>query len=175
MSEASGQAVRDAVMRWLLDEGFEVRKLEALQGAKLVWGLDAFTPPPLRVNMKVFQPERPKDKVVIMLGVKVSPEHLAELSNLDRADRVRFSSRLLLRILSVCRTCGVAFQPNLVDFRAITVVKAIYLDRLDRTAFMEATLTLLNTFLTIIATFNEAFPRLTKGLVGEERRPSTHM
>ncbi|PUA33560.1 MAG: hypothetical protein B7O98_03850 [Zestosphaera tikiterensis] len=93
---------RDLVSKWLVEEGFEIRKFEGgVTPLKVVWGLDVFTPPP-KLNIKIVQYEGREDRYFLLLGVGISPEHRRELDRLNVEGRLRFSSKLVSRVLSVC-------------------------------------------------------------------------
>ncbi len=158
--------VRDLITGWLIDEGFEVRNFTLPEPAEVVWGLDVFTPPPLRVNLKIFKPKDRRDRVMMILGVGISPEHLRRLAKLGSKGRLSFSSKLLRNILSVCNYCSVAIQPNPIDPQAVTVGIAVFDSEVhedSKPRFLEKVMLLVNTFLAIISTFNEEFP-----VVGDE-------
>ena len=158
--------------KWFIDEGFEVKKLAAPPQLKVVWGLDIYTPPPLKINIKVFQPVQGQDKVVFLLGVTVAPEHRSALGKLALDDRIRFSSRLLRTLACVCSDCATALQPNPIDLQAITVAKPLYVNEIEgngKSVVMSTIAKLVNSFLAIISTFNEEFPEAFKG--GSKRGP----
>ncbi|MCD6084908.1 MAG: DUF2299 family protein [Desulfurococcales archaeon] len=147
--------------KWFIDEGFEVKKLSGPPQLKVVWGLDTYTPPPLKVNIKVFQPTHGGDKVVFLLGVSVAPEHRSALGKLEVNEKIRFSSKLLRTITCVCNDCATALQPNPVDLQAITVAKPLYISEIEdkgKPIVMGTIARLINSFLAIISTFNEEFP-----------------
>ncbi len=157
---------QELITNWLIEEGFEVKKLTVMPPIKILWGLDVFTPPPLRVNLKIFKPENRNDRVIILLGVGISPEHRAALSKLTEEQRLKFSSKLLSRILSVCNICTVAIQPNPVNPQAVSVGTTVFDVEITDTfkpRFTERISLLINSFLTIVSTFNEEFPVIPKG------------
>ncbi len=158
-----GRRIKELITNWLVDEGFEVKNLDSLPPIEMVWGLDVFTPPPLKVNLKIFKPGDRRDRVILLLGVGISPEHLSKLSRLKPEDRLRFTSKLLRRILSVCNTCNVAIQPNPVEPQALTVALTMFdrdISEDSKPVFLERITLLVNAFLTIVSTFNEDFPAL---------------
>ena len=166
------QDLESRITRWFIDEGFEVKKLVAPPQLKVVWGLDIYTPPPLKINIKVFQPVQGQDKIVFLLGVTVAPEHRSALSKLSLNDKIRFSSRLLRTLACVCSDCATALQPNAVDLQAITVAKPLYINEIEgggKSVVMSTIAKLVNSFLAIISTFNEEFPEAFKG--GSKRGP----
>jgi len=165
----------ELVSKWLIEEGFNVRKLETQPHFKIAWGLDVYTQPPLHVNLKIFRPEGKDDRYVLLLGVAVSPEHKKKLSELSAEEALRFSSKLMYRIISVCPTCNTGLQPSPVDLQAITVARIIFRSELSgsyKPRFVEHVYTLINAFFTIVSTFNEEFPVIPpKTKAGKE--PST--
>ena len=118
--------VKKLITEWLVEEGFEVKKLPATPQVRFTWGLDIFTPPPLRVNIKIFKPEERPDRVIMLLGVGVSPEHQQALTRLKPEERLKFSSRLLYRLIMACNSCSIAIQPNPVDPKGVSVALTFF-------------------------------------------------
>jgi len=169
---------KEMLTSWLLDEGFEVKKLSVTPPLKITWGIDVFTPPPMRVNVKIFQPENREDRIILLLGVGISPEHMSELSKLSDKDRLKFSSKLLSRVIGVCNICSAAIQPNPITPQGISVGMTIFLSEIDegyRPRFMEKLTVLVNVFLTVVSTFNEHFPVIPKGKGKETETTTTRM
>jgi len=173
--EKKSTDIKDTIMQWLLEEGVEVKKLEAPPHLRIKWGFDIFTPPPLRVNIKIFQPEKFNDRIVILLGVQVSPVHLAELNRKNREEKVRFSAKLLKGIISVCSDCSIALQPSLVDFNTISVAKTLFHDNLTRELLVKTLINMINAYLYIIATFNEELPHVVRDTGEQKETSTTHM
>mgnify|MGYP001626199666 CR=1 FL=1 len=165
----------ELISKWLIEEGFNVRKLETQPHFRIAWGLDVFTQPPLHVNLKVFRPEGREDRYVLLLGVAVSPEHKKKLSELSVEEALKFSSKLMYRVITVCPACNASLQPSLVDIQAITVARIVFRSELSenyKPRFIEYIYTLINAFFTIVSTFNEDFPVVPpKTKTGKE--PST--
>lgn len=165
----------ELVSKWLIEEGFNIRKLETQPHFRIAWGLDVFTQPPLHVNLKVFRPEGREDRYVLLLGVAVSPEHRKKLSELSVEEALRFSSKLMYRIITVCPACNIGLQPSPIDLQAITVARVVFRNELSenyKPRFVEHIYRLMNTFFTIVSTFNEDFPVIPpKTRTGKE--PST--
>lgn len=165
----------ELISKWLIEEGFNVRKLEAQPHFRIAWGLDVFTQPPLHVNLKVFRSEGREDRYVILLGVAVSPEHKKKLSELSSEEVLRFSSKLMYRIISVCPVCNTGLQPSPLDLQAITVARVVFRSELSegyKPRFVEYIHMLINTFFTIVSTFNEDFPVIPPK-TRAEKEPST--
>ncbi len=162
--------------KWFIDEGFEVRKITAPPQLKVVWGLDIYTPPPLKINIKVFQPVQGQDKIVFLLGVSVAPEHRSALGKLGLNEKIRFSSKLMRTLTCVCSDCATALQPNPVDLQAVTVAKPLYISEIEsggKPVIMSTIAKLVNSFIAIISTFNEEFPEAFKK--GKGGTATTHI
>ncbi|MCD6324433.1 MAG: DUF2299 family protein [Desulfurococcales archaeon] len=158
--------VEKLVTNWLIEEGYEVKKLPQIPQVKFTWGLDVFTPPPLRVNIKLFKPEDRNDRVILLLGVGVSPEHQAAISRLPREGRLKFSSKLLSRLIQACATCSIAIQPNPIEPQGISVALTVFDAEITedfKPRLMEKMTVMINAFLLIVSTFNEEFPVIPKG------------
>jgi len=171
------QRIKELITNWLVEEGFEVKNLGSLPPIQIAWGLDVFTPPPLKVNLKVFKPKGREDRIIILLGVGVSPAHAKKLAKLKPEGRLRFSSKLLGRVLSVCNICNVAIQPNPVEIQAITVALTVFDSRIkedSKPEFLERITLVVNAFLEIISTFNEEFPTLPEA-EGKEESTTTRI
>ncbi len=158
--------VQNLITKWLIDEGFEVKKLTPSPQVRFKWGVDVFTPPPLRVNIKIFKPDERPDRVILLLGVGVSPEHQAALARLKDEGRLKFSSKLLSRLITACNTCSIAIQPNPIDPKGVSVGLTIFDDEVDeafKPRLLSKLMVLVNSFLIIVSTFNEDFPIIPKG------------
>jgi len=168
--------VKELITSWLIEEGFEVKKLPPTPQVRFTWGLDLYTPPPLRVNIKVFKPEERQDRVIILLGVGVSPEHQQALSKLKPEERLKFSSKLLYRLITVCNICSVAIQPNPVDIKGVSVAMTFFDSEVNnnfKPRLLNMLMTMVNSFLLIVSTFNEAFPVVSGGV--REKSTTTRM
>lgn len=165
----------ELVEKWLIEEGFNVRRLEPQPPFKVVWGLDVFTQPPMNINFKVFRPEGREDRYVLLIGVAVSPEHRRKLNELSPEEVLKFTSKLMCRVISMCPACNVVVQPSTVDPQAISVAQAVFRDEVSegfKPRFVERVYVLINSFFTIVSTFNEEFPIIpAKAKSGKE--PST--
>lgn len=168
-------ATDELIGRWLIEEGFNVRRLETHPPFKVVWGLDIFTQPPLNINLKIFRPEGREDRYVLLLGVAVSPEHKKKLRELSSEDVIKFSSKLMTRVISVCPTCNIGLQPSVADLQAVTVAQVIFRDEVNdrfKPRLLERVYVLINAFFMIISTFNEEFP-LMPPKIKSGKEPST--
>jgi len=158
--------IKELITNWLIEEGFEVKKLPQAPQVKFIWGLDIFTPPPLKVNIKLFKPEEKPDRIIFLLGVGVSPEHQVSLSKLSPEKRLSFSSKLLYRLITACNRCSVAIQPNPVDPKGISVGLTVFDTEINegfKPELLSRLMVLVNSFLLIVSTFNESFPVVPKG------------
>ncbi len=168
-------ATDELIGRWLIEEGFNVRRLETQPPFKVVWGLDIFTQPPLNINLKIFRPEGREDRYVLLLGVAVSPEHKRKLGELSPEDVIKFSSKLMARVISVCPTCNIGLQPSVADLQAVTVAQVIFRDEVNdrfKPRLLERVYVLINAFFMIISTFNEEFPMMPPK-IKSGKEPST--
>ncbi len=146
------------ISSWLLSEGFRVEKLEPLPRLKVAWGLNVYTPPPLVVNIKIFQPAGHEDRIVLLLGVNISPDHQRELNKLDDSERYRFMSKMLLDIIHLCPDCKFAIQPNMMSPKTIIVSKTLYYEELSRPKLVNEIVRLVNVFMAINANLWIKFP-----------------
>ncbi len=161
---SSSNRLEEVITKWLIDEGFEVKKLDPRFPIKTVWGIDVRTPPPMTVGFSIFKPAERTDRFVILLGVAISPEHLTELSKLKPTERLKFMSRLMLEILKICPTCHVVVEPNPISPRGISTSLTILEETLrkeGRNYLLNSIYRIINTFIAIISYFNEAFPEVT--------------
>jgi len=164
--------VEEVITKWLLDEGFEVKRITTGLPIESSWGLDVRTPPPTRIGFRVFKPKAKPDRTILTLGVAIAKEHLSELNKMRREDRFRFISRLVLELLKVCNTCNILVEPSPIDPRGITITLILiddYIRKSGRQEFLNNVYKLLNTYVAIISYFNEAFPHIpTSKLRGED-------
>jgi len=158
-----GGDIEDVITKWLLDEGFEVKRITAGLPIESSWGLDVRTPPPSRIGFRVFKPKAKPDRTILTLGVAIAKEHLSVLNKMRREDRFRFISRLVLELLKVCNTCNILVEPSPIDPRGITITLILiddYIRKSGRQEFLNSVYKLLNTYVAIISYFNEAFPHI---------------
>lgn len=146
------------ISSWLLSEGFRIEKLEPLPGLKISWGFNVYTPPPLVVNVKVFQPQGQEDKVILLLGVNISPDHQRELSKLDDNERYKFMSKMLLDIIHLCPECKFVIQPNMLSPKAIIISRTLFCNDLTKSKLIDEVVRLVNVFIAINANLWMKFP-----------------
>jgi len=153
--------VHELVSKWLVEESFTIRKLEAPPEAKILWGLDVFTPGQPGVNFKIINPADKSDRVLIVLGIGISPDHKRELEKLRQTDRLKIISNILGKALSVCIDCQITVQPNMVDPQALSILLVLFNEEITlygKPYFMRLIARTLNTYFAIISGFNEWFP-----------------
>ncbi|MEZ0394446.1 MAG: DUF2299 family protein [Desulfurococcaceae archaeon] len=151
----------ELINRWLVEEGFIVRRLEAPPELRIAWGLDVNTPLPPNINFKVMKPADRPDRFVIFLGVTVSPEHRKWLSTKSQQDVLRFTSRLAHMVLSVCNDCQLTIQPSFVDPQTITIALGVFEEEVRegrKGEFVRNVVRVLNAYFTVVSAFNEEFP-----------------
>ncbi|WP_440059386.1 DUF2299 domain-containing protein [Thermogladius sp. 4427co] len=159
----SKHGVEERVNQWLIEEGFIVKKLEAPPEAKISWGLDVNTPPPFQVNFKVFKSSEKPDRLIILIGIVVSPEHRKFLSSLRQEEVLRFMSRLTRIVLSACSDCQLTIQPNLIDPQTLTIASVLFDEEVEKGGkhvFVKTIMKILNSYSIIVSMFNEAYPVL---------------
>ncbi|RLG86735.1 MAG: hypothetical protein DRO15_05790 [Thermoprotei archaeon] len=156
----------DQVLKWLLEAGFKIEKLEELAQAKARWGYKVtLPPPPAPTTIVVFEPEQFTDRLVLFLGVNIAPEHLKELMKLDEKSRVSFISEILLDVVRVCPLCKASIQPNPTNPRSFAVSLLIFYENLSKARLIEDLITLSNVYTAILANFWARLP-ITKAREG---------
>ncbi|AFK51343.1 hypothetical protein TCELL_0919 [Thermogladius calderae 1633] len=159
----SKDSVEERVNEWLIQEGFIVRKLEAPPEARITWGLDVNTPPPFQVNFKVFKTLDKPDRLVVLIGVVVSPEHRKYLTSMRQEEVLRFMSRLTRILLTACVDCQLTIQPSILDPQTLTVALVLFDDEVraqGKQVFLKTVMRVLNAYSIIVSLFNEAYPIL---------------
>lgn len=118
----------DMISRWLIEETFTLRRLEAPPEARIKWGINVSTPGSPGVSFTIVNPADREDRYVLTLAILVSPEHLKELEKLKPADRLKIMHSILSRALAVCIDCKIMVQPNVLNPQAIVVNMDIFED-----------------------------------------------
>ena len=155
----------DKIIKWLVDEGFEVKSIDPRFPVKTVWGIDVMTPPPMKVGFRIFRPAVKPDRFIVLLGVAISPEHLERLSKLKVEERYAFSSRLLLELVKICNICNSVIEPSPLDPRGISVTMIMLkesIENMDKQQFLERIYMILNSYIAIVSYFNSNFPEPPK-------------
>jgi hypothetical protein len=151
----------ELISKWLVEESFTIRRLEAPPEAKILWGLDVFTPGQPSVNFKIINPADKPDRVLIVLGIGISPDHRRELDKLKQTEKLKVISNILGKALSVCIDCQITVQPNMIDPQALSILLALFNEEIalyGKPYFMRLVARTLNTYFAIISGFNEWFP-----------------
>jgi len=102
--------LKSKVMAWLVDEGLEVRGMEVPAKAPVEWSLAATVRVPLQVNLVVQKPSQ-ADKLVVTMGVKLSPQHQASFNSLPEPERADLRASLVEAMFHLCPHCIVIPQP----------------------------------------------------------------
>ncbi|MEM1634846.1 MAG: DUF2299 family protein [Thermosphaera sp.] len=153
--------IYDLISKWLVEESFTIRRLEAPPEAKISWGLDVFTPGHPSVNFKIINPVDKQDRVLLVLGIGISPDHKRELEKLKATERLRVISNIVGKALAVCIDCQITVQPNMVDPQAMSILLVLFNEEIEayrKPYFMRLVARVLNTYFAIISGFNEWYP-----------------
>ncbi len=149
------------VSNWLIEEGFKLGKLEQLPGIEYKWGYNVFAPPPVQVNIKLFQPKPFPTQIVMVMGVSLSKEHQEALSKLSVNERIEFLSTLLIDLTKICPSCRIAIQPNMLEPKAIVVTRVLFEDNISKPLLIDEITRLINCFLVINASLWRKFPKIS--------------
>ncbi|MEL9908653.1 MAG: DUF2299 family protein [Desulfurococcus sp.] len=155
------ESVQDLIVKWLMEESFTTRKLEAPPGAGIKWGINVTTPGNPGVNFTVANPVDKPDRYILALAIVVSPEHARELEKMKPAERLRVMNSILSKALTVCIDCKIMVQPNIITPQTITVNMEFFEDELrgyGKPFFLRLVWRFLNTYLAIVSGFNEWMP-----------------
>ena len=153
------EAVKSKIMEWLIEEGFEVKKMPTPPQAKIRWGLEAITPPPLRVKLNILSIPQRDDVVFFRLPVSLSPQHATAYSKLEKQERVRLYFEIYRGLLSMCPVCHVILAPNPVELKNIMVSRMLHLDSLTRQSLSDTMILLMNSFIMVSAILNTNLAR----------------
>jgi len=104
------EELRAKVLSWLVDEGFEVKKMEVPPQAPLDWSMLVTVKVPIQVNIAIQKP-RESNKVIVSMGVKLSPYHQKAFNSLAEPDRLELRASLVESLLHLCPDCIVVPQP----------------------------------------------------------------
>jgi len=149
----------DQVLKWLLEAGFKIEKLEELAQAKAKWGYKVtLPPPPAPTTIVVFEPKQFTDRLVLFLGVNIAPEHLKELMKLNERSRISFISEIILDVVRVCPLCKVSVQPNPANPQSFAVSLLIFYENLSKAKLIEELIKLSNVYTAILANFWSKLP-----------------
>ena len=158
---SSTKDLEDLVSRCLLEEMFVVTKLDPSTMPGILWGLDVTTPSRPSVRFAVISPIDRQDRVVLALGVVISPEHKRELDKLKPLEKIRAVHSILSRVLLMCPDCKIAVQPSVLDPQALAINMELFADEIKnggKPLFTKRVTRLINTYFIVVSSFNELFP-----------------
>jgi hypothetical protein len=153
--------VKEVISRWLLEESYTISNLEGVSVPGVEWGLAVSTQAPPGVKFSVISPSDKRDRVILVLGVVISPEHRRELEKLSVNERVRLLHTILSKALMVCSDCKIAVKPAISDPQAIVINLEVFNDEIEKygkSYFLRTLYRLINTYLAVVSGFNEWFP-----------------
>jgi len=153
--------IKDLISKWLLEESYTVSNLESMGVPGIIWGFSVSTPGAPGVKFSIICPSDKKDRVILVLGVVISPEHRRELEKLSVSDRIKLLHTILSKALSVCIDCKIAVKPAISDPQALIINIEIFNDEIEKYGkpyFMRLLYRLINTYLSIVSGFNEWIP-----------------
>lgn len=158
--------LKETLSKWLIEEMFIVTQMDTTTVHKISWGLNVATPGTPGVKFAVLIPADKPDRVVLAMGIVISPEHKLELEKQKQVERVRILHSVLSKALMVCPECKIAVQPNILNPHVITINLEIYneeIEKLGKPLFIRHVTRLINTYLAIVSGFNEWFPVVPQG------------
>ncbi|MCE4617746.1 MAG: DUF2299 family protein [Desulfurococcales archaeon] len=148
------ESIKSKITEWLIEEGFEVKKMPVPPKAKLRWGLEALTPPPIRIKLNILSIPQRDDVVFFRLPVSLSDTHQKAYSKLDKQERIRLYFELYRSLLTMCPKCHVILAPNPTDLKNIMVSRMLFLDNVTRQSLSDTMTMLMNSFIVISAVLN---------------------
>ena len=167
-------SLQDLITKWLVEESFVVSRLETPPEARVMWSLGVSTPGTPGVKFTVFLPVDRQDRVVVAMGIAISPEHRGEIEKLKPAERVRVMHSILSKALMVCSDCKIAVQPSILDPQTIGINVEVFEEEVvkyGKPYFVKLLTRFLNAYLAIVSGFNEWFPVVPPGIKEKESRP----
>ncbi len=154
--------IRDRILAWLVEDGYEVQKTQAPPTAPVEWNLLVKVKAPMLVNLNV-QKLKGQDKIAVVMGVRMSPGHLNAFKSRPPAERVSIVASLISDVLKVCPTCIVLHQPpKPEEAEAFIVSREIPLWGLDRRILSDAVRVLANVYQLIVVRLTERLGPATK-------------
>ncbi len=167
------QDIREKIIAWLVDEDHEVKVETPPKGAPIEWVLKVTAKiPPVLARVVIQQPSNKKDRIVVTLGVVVSPQHRDALSKLSLPKRQEVIHKILVDAYKLCPDCVIVVQPNYIDPQSIVITDIIYVDELTKPRLSSSIRKMTNMLAIISAGFNaylEVIPSESRR--GEERQP----
>jgi len=150
LMSGGGDELRDKILAWLVEEGYEVQSTQAPPNAPVDWGLLVRVKAPILVNINV-QKMRGQEKLAIVMGVRMSPAHLNAFKSKPPMERVSIVASVVGDALKMCPLCIVVHQPpNPQEAEAFIVSREIPLWLLDRRTLAEAVRVLANIYQVIV-------------------------
>ena len=142
--------VRDDILSWLVEEGFEVQKGPIPPGAPFDWALLVRVPTPLLVNITVQKPKN-FEKVAFTMVVKFSPEHLQAFKERPVKERISLVADILVDMLKLCPLCIVASQPpRLEETEAILATREVLTENLSKATVVDTVRVLANVYQLVV-------------------------
>jgi hypothetical protein len=142
--------IKENILSWLVEEGFEVQKGPVPPGAPFEWTLLVKVPAPLVVNITIQKPKN-FDKVSFTMVVKLSPEHLQAFRSKPIRERASLIADILIDMLRVCPKCIVINQPPKLDeTEALIATREILYDDLNKTSVVDTLRLLANIYQLVV-------------------------
>ncbi len=148
----------DKVLKWLVESGFKVEKLTEVQTLRAKWGYRVTTPPPIPTTIAIFEPQDYSDRLLLLLGINIAPEHRMGILRMDRSKRLSFMSRVILDILRICPTCRVGVQPSMIEPQSIVATLILFYENLTKSSLVNSLVMLSNVYTSVLANFWSEFP-----------------
>lgn len=168
--------LKETIVRWLVEEAFAISQLELPLEARVSWGLTVATPGSPQVKFSIISPLDRHDKVILVIGIAISPEHRNLLEGLKPTERIKIVHSILSKALPVCIDCKIVVQPNILCPQTITISMELFEEEIERYGkpyFIKVVSRLLNTYLAVVSGFNEWLPVIPP--TESERVPTTFM
>ena len=153
--------VKELITKWLLEESYSVSSMENLNLPGVAWGLNVSTPGVPSIKFSIINPSDKRDRIVLILGIAISPEHRRELEKLSTSEKVKLLHSILLKALLVCVDCKIAVKPVISDPQVIVINMEVFSEEIEKHGkpyFIKTLYKLINTYLAIVSGFNEWVP-----------------
>ncbi len=162
------ESLREKIIAWLVDEDHEVKADAVPKGAPIEWILRVTVKVPVTVKILVQQPTAKKDRIVLSMGVVVSPSHREALMNLPKEERLRIMASIIEALTCLCPDCVVIVQPNPIDPQNVVVTSVVYTEGLTKAVLASRIRVLVNAFSILSTKLNAALGTVP----GEKREPA---
>ncbi len=164
-------SIREKIIAWLVDEGHEVQGETPPKEAPVEWILRVTAKiPPVVARIVIQQPSTAKDRIVLTLGVVVSPEHRSALSALSPVDRQEIVYNIIRDAYLICPDCIIIVQPDYINTQNIVITEVIYHEELSKPRLTGSIRKLANLLALISAGFN-AHLRVVPKARSEDKQP----